>query len=97
MLFALICIDKPQSLELRLASRPQHLAYLETYQTMLVEAGPLLDADQRPIGSLIVLEAEDYAAAAGFADADPYNRAGLFETVQIRAYRQVFKDGERQS
>ena len=31
MLFVLVCTDKPGSLDLRLATRPQHLAYLETY------------------------------------------------------------------
>jgi len=94
MLFALICTDKPQSLDLRLAVRPSHITYLETYQDKLVQAGPLLDADGRPAGSLLIIDVEDAAAAAGFADADPYAKAGLFESVIIRRYRSVFKDGE---
>ena len=95
MLFALMCMDKPASLDVRLATRPQHLAYLETYQTMLVHAGALLDTDQRPQGSLLIIDVQDQAAAAGFAESDPYNRAGLFESVQIRPFREVFRDGER--
>ena len=94
MLFALICTDKPRSLDLRLATRGAHIAYLETYQKKLVQAGPLLDPDGRPAGSLLIIDVEDAAAAAGFADSDPYNRAGLFESVVIRPYRCVFKDGE---
>jgi uncharacterized protein YciI len=95
MLFVLICTDKPASLDLRLATRPQHLAYIETYQDRIVQAGALLDTDQRACGSLLIIDVEDAAAAAGFAEADPYGRAGLFESVVIRPYRQVVAAGER--
>jgi len=95
MLFALVCTDRPGSLDLRLATRANHLAYLETYQDRLVHAGPLLDLDGRPCGSLLVIDAEDRAAAEGFAEADPYAKAGLFESAVIRPFRAVFKDGEK--
>jgi uncharacterized protein YciI len=95
MLFVLVCTDKPASLDLRLATRPQHLAYIETYRDRIVQAGALLDTDQRACGSLLIVDVEDAAAAAGFAEADPYGRAGLFESVVIRAYRQVVVAGER--
>lgn len=94
MLFALVCTDKPQSLELRLATRAAHLAYLQTYADKMVMAGPLLDPEGRACGSLLVIDVADRAEAAGFAEADPYARAGLFESVVIRGYRHVFKDGE---
>jgi uncharacterized protein YciI len=95
MLFVLICTDKPKSLDLRLATRPTHLAYLETYADRIVQGGGLLDGDGRACGSLLMIDVEDAAAAAGFAEADPYTKAGLFESVVIRPYRQVFRDGER--
>jgi uncharacterized protein YciI len=94
MLFALICTDKPQSLELRLATRAAHLAYLQTYAEKMVLAGPLLDAEGRAGGSLLIIDVADAAEAAGFAETDPYARAGLFESVVIRPFRTVFKDGE---
>lgn len=93
MLFAIICADKPQSLELRLATRPTHLAYLQAYEQKLAQAGPLLDADGRPCGSLFIVEVNDRAEAEGFAAADPYAKAGLFESTVIRPYRPVFRDG----
>jgi hypothetical protein len=34
------------------------------------------------------------AAAEAFAAADPYAKAGLFESVVIRPFRTVFKDGK---
>jgi uncharacterized protein YciI len=94
MLFALVCTDKPQSLELRLAVRATHLAYLATFAEKLKLAGPLLDPEGRSCGSLLLVDVEDYAAAAGFAESDPYARAGLFESVVIRPFRTVFRDGE---
>lgn len=94
MLFAILCTDKPASLELRLATRPQHLAYLETYKSKLMQAGPLLDPDGRPCGTLLLLEVGDRAEAEGFAIGDPYAKAGLFESTVIRPFRTVYKDGE---
>ena len=94
MPFALICLDKPGCLDLRLATRPQHLAYLQTYAGKLKEAGPLLDNDGRPCGSVLIVDVAERAEAEGFAESDPYQKAGLFESVLIRGYRTVFKDGE---
>ncbi len=94
MLFAIICTDRPASLDLRLATRPAHLAYLTTYADRIVQGGPLLDTDGRPCGTLLVIDVEDRAAAEGFAMTDPYAKAGLFESTMIRAYRTVLRDGE---
>ena len=95
MLFALICTDRPGSLDLRLATRPAHLAFLETYQSRVVNAGGLLDIDGRPCGSLLVIDVGDRAEAEGFAASDPYTKAGLFESTVIRPFRPVFMGGEK--
>ena len=94
MLFAIVCTDRPASLDLRLATRPAHLAYLATYSARVVQGGPLLDTDGRPCGTLLLIEAEDRAAAEGFAMSDPYAKAGLFESTVIRPFRTVIRDGE---
>ena len=93
MLFVISCRDKPGSLDVRNATRPQHIAYLQTYAERLVQAGPMLDNDGRPCGSLLIVDVVDRAAAEGFAESDPYFRTGLFESVIIRGYRTVFRDG----
>lgn len=93
MLFAIICTDRPNSLETRIAAREAHLRYLSTYADRLVEGGPLLDADGRPCGSLLIVDVEDRAAAEGFAASDPYGKVNLFESVVIRGHRIVFRDG----
>ncbi len=95
MLFSLVCSDRPGALDLRMATRPSHIAFLETYQEKLVHAGAMLDLDGRPCGSILIIDVEDRAAAEGFAEADPYARAGLFESTVIRGFRTAFRGGER--
>lgn len=95
MLFAVICTDKPDSQALRQRTRPDHVAHLRSLGERLVQGGPLLDEAGQPRGSLLILEAEDRAAAEAFAAADPYAGAGLFDRVEIHPYRAVFRDGRQ--
>ncbi len=74
---------------LRQATRPQHLAYLEQAIDRVVVAGPLLDENGEPIGSMLLMEFPDYRSAVAFAADDPYARAGLFASVAVTAWRQV--------
>jgi uncharacterized protein len=92
MLFAILCTDKPHSLELRMKVRPDHLAYLETLSVK--GAGPFLDADDKPNGSMIIVEAADRAAAQAIAEHDPYAKAGLFQKVEIRPWKWLIKNPE---
>lgn len=87
MLFAIICQDKPGALETRLAVRPKHLEYLEAIGDKLKCGGAFLNDTGEPEGSLIVIEAEDLAAARAFADGDPFVAAGVFETTEVRPWR----------
>lgn len=85
-LFIVYCKDKPGALETRMATRPTHLDYLNG--TGLVKAaGPLLDDAGSPVGSMLIVEAEDRAAVQTFVDNDPYTLAGLFESTQIDGWR----------
>ena len=85
--FVLIGIDKPGALELRLANREEHLAYLAEHPGVPRLGGPFLDAEGRMAGSMLIVELADMAAAEAFAAADPYALAALFERVEIRAWR----------
>ena len=85
--FVLTCVDKPDSLALRMANRDAHFAYLGQHPGFVRLAGPFLDPDGAMAGSLLIVEAADLAAATAFAEADPYALAGLFERVEIRAWR----------
>ena len=86
-LFMLACFDKPNSLDLRMATREAHLAYARDKATMIKVAGPMLDDGEAMAGSLFILEAEDRAQVEAFNAADPYQQAGLFGQVEIRGFR----------
>lgn len=92
MLFALICKDKPGAIKVRMATRSEHLTFLEglNAEKKLAFAGPFLDAEGKPDGSLVVIEASDRAAAEALAAADPYAKAGLFDSVQVRQWNWGF-------
>jgi len=91
MLFSFICIDKANHGEVRKANRADHLAHLEKQAAAIAFAGPMTTDDgQAMLGSLLVVDFPDRAAAEAFAAADPYARAGLFAEVRIAAVRQVF-------
>jgi uncharacterized protein len=85
--FVLTCLDKPGALDLRLANRDAHFAYLAEHPGVVRLGGPFLDAEGRMAGSMLIVELADMAAAQAFAAADPYALAGLFERVDIRAWR----------
>ena len=88
MLFALICNDKPDGMPIRKANRPEHLAYLKSLGDTLKFAGPFLDEDGEAMtGSLIVVEAPSSAAARDIADGDPFTKAGLFASVEVRPWK----------
>lgn len=97
MLYAIIGEDAPNSMEKRLAARPEHLARLDALQQdgRLVLAGPFpaIDSpDPGPAGftgSLIVAEFESLAAARAWAEDDPYRAAGVFAQVSVKPFRKV--------
>lgn len=86
-LFALFCADKPNSLELRMATREAHLAYVRGFADRMKLGGPMLDEAGNMAGSIIFLEADDIADARAFSAEDPYNKAGLFGRVDITAFK----------
>ncbi|PZM09586.1 YciI-like protein [Rhizobium tubonense] len=96
MLFAFVCKDKPGHLNVRMETRPEHIEHLNKLNSegTLKMAGPFLDADGKPCGSLIVINAADIDAAKALADSDPYAKAGLFESVEIKAFNWAFNNPE---
>ncbi|AQS46725.1 hypothetical protein BMG03_02065 [Thioclava nitratireducens] len=87
MYFAVICRDKPGALQTRLDNREAHLAYIEETGAVFM-AGPFIENEQM-VGSLVILEVESLKAAQDWAANDPYAKAGLFEDVQVKAWKKV--------
>lgn len=86
MLFVIEARDKAGALELRMQTRSAHLDYLKKLGDGLVLAGPFLDDDEKPCGSLVVIKADDLGAAKAIAARDPYVDAELFETSEVRRW-----------
>jgi len=88
MLFAIICTDKPGSLQLREEHRADHRAYLEALNKKgsIAFSGPFLGKDGSADGSLIVVDVKDLAQAQAIAANDPFARCGLFQHVDIRQW-----------
>jgi uncharacterized protein YciI len=88
MRVALICIDKPNSLDVRLANRPAHVDHLNALGVVEL-AGPFLDAQGAMCGSMIVLSVDSVAEAEAWVAEDAYTKAGLFASVEIREWKKV--------
>ena len=87
MLYAVICTDKPDSLAIRKANRPDHVEYLQSLGDRLVLAGPFTEPDGQTMnGSLIVIEAASLQAAKDIAAGDPFAKIGLFASVEVRPW-----------
>ena len=88
MLVALIAHDKANHLDVRTQNRAAHLEYIKS-SGVVSQAGPFLDESGNMIGSLIVLEVDDFLDAQNWAKDDPYAKAGLFESVQLIRWNKV--------
>ena len=90
MLFAIHMIDRPGAEKLRAATTDAHRAFVGQHLGAMYLGGPLTSDDGKTmVGSLIVMDFPDRDAAQAFIDQEPYNQAGLFESVSIRAFLPV--------
>ena len=90
MLFVIIGHDGPDGAALRPKMRPAHL---ENLRPLVIAgkvkiAGPFTDGS----GSLIIVDMESEADAVAFANGDPYVTSGVFASVEVKPFRQVFPE-----
>ena len=98
MLYAIISVDNPDSLELRQQTRPAHLQRLQVLQNegRMVLAGPHPAVDSNDpglagfTGSLIVAEFADLDTAREWAASDPYQQAGVYASVTVKPFKKVY-------
>jgi uncharacterized protein len=97
MLYAIISEDKPGSLVKRIQARPAHLKRLEALldEGRLILAGPHPAIDNREpgdagfTGSLVVAKFRSLNEARQWADTDPYNAAGVYQSLIVKPFNQV--------
>ena len=90
-LYAFIGNDGPRGAELRKLHRTAHLEGIDELvaEDRVLHAGPLLDDDGGPIGSVVLFEAADLEAARKVAAGDPYVTEGIFENWRVHETKVV--------
>ncbi|HEY0842802.1 YciI family protein [Methylotenera sp.] len=97
MWYAIMAEDTPNSLEKRLAARPEHLSRLQDLQNAgrLLLAGPFPSIDSEDpgpagfSGSLIVAEFTSLEEATTWANKDPFVTAGVYHQVTVKPFRKT--------
>jgi len=97
MLYSIVGIDVENSLQARLAARPEHVERLKALvsQGKLVIAGPnpAIDSsdpgDAGFTGSIIIAEFNSLQDAQDWADADPYILGGVYYSVEVKPFNQA--------
>ena len=90
-MYAIVCFDRPDSSGLRDAHRAAHQEFLKENSAKVVFGGPLKDTPEgQSTGALIVVNCATRKEAEAFIGADPFYRNGVYESVAVRAFKQVF-------
>ena len=97
MLYSIVGIDVKNSLQARLAARPEHVERLIDLKNKgrLIIAGPnpAIDSsdpgDAGFSGSIIVAEFDSLQMAQEWADHDPYLLGGVYDSVTVKPFNMV--------
>ena len=90
-MYAILCFDRPDSASLRDTHRAAHQEFLKANTEKITFGGPLKNtADGASTGALIVVNCATRKEAEAFIGADPFYRNGVYESVAVRAFKQVF-------
>ena len=89
MTYLVTCHDKKDSLNLRLSTREKHLKYLNKFKKQIMLAGPILDEDKNPIGTVLILYYDKLEQVNDFLKNDPYTQVKLFKKISILEFKKV--------
>ncbi len=97
--FVLTCTDHEDSLEKRLAIRPQHVERLQ----QLDDAGRLIAAGAHPkdpndpqagfLGSTIIVEFDSREALDTWILDEPFLKHGIYASIEIKPFNKAFPKG----
>lgn len=95
--FMILTRDVADGPSIRSRVRDDHLAWLKNPSNVTVlSAGPWLDDMDVMRGSLLVVKAPSRSALDAWMSDDPYARAGLMDSVDIRPFKLVIGRPEGQ-
>ena len=82
------CRAKPNIDAVREATLPAHFKFLDGYPEVTWFSGPIFtDDNKNAIGSLRLIEFPSRADAETYIHADPYTKAGMFQSIAIERWR----------
>lgn len=88
MLWAVYCVDKPDTAATREKYLEAHRAYLTTVTPSIFFSGPLQSDDaSASVGSLFILNVKGRQEAQAFIDNEPFNKQGIFKSITINRMR----------
>jgi len=86
MLWVVHCLDRTDTGQRRARLRPAHSAHLLDPLIRPVLVGPLLDATDEPVGSLLVLEADGREHLDAWLAEDPFTTGGVWRATVVHGF-----------
>lgn len=83
--FAFYCRDGEEAARIRPTVRDEHFAHIAQHAASYRLGGPL-KRDGEPIGSLILIEADDETGARAIFEGDPYFIAGVWQSINASEF-----------
>lgn len=90
-LYVVWCLDNEGKLGLRKETRPEHLEWIKKSARRGM-VGPF-PVEGGAVGSLLIVEGESREEVERWVEDDPYNRAGLFESVGVYVAEKGLQEG----
>jgi uncharacterized protein YciI len=88
MLWAIHCVDNPNTAAIREQHLTAHRDYLKSQKNILVLSGATqTDDGTEATGSMFIIHVNSRAEAQAFSDGDPFTRHGVFSSVNITRMR----------
>ncbi|CAN0408997.1 unnamed protein product [Ectocarpus sp. 12 AP-2014] len=94
-----LCMDKKGKTKLREKNNDAHLEYFEKTRRCIGE-GPIVSSDlaedsprNKPVGSLMFFNAINDEEARETAEGDPFNQAGLYDSVFVARFNEIDLSG----
>ncbi|KWV91650.1 YciI family protein [Erythrobacter sp. YT30] len=88
-LFCFYCRDGENSEKLRAMHLEEQRKWMSEHDENYLAAGPLTNAKGEFVGSLLIIDAEDEAAARATVNDDPYLVGGVWQSIRVDRFEPV--------
>jgi uncharacterized protein len=81
-------LDVPNGMEIRKANRKAHEDFLNEHGNTVMCRGPMLTDDgESSLGSVILMDVPDMAAARAMMEIEPFFKAGCYDKITLHRWR----------